>query len=214
MCKIGINLAETTPNGTNIVSAIGQYRLVGGASWINFTIILNNPETPDLTEFGSYELRVNVTNNVTDTSEWSNIVTYNITDDCNPAAAPCVSTQPYVKYEGYQKRRYTSATYTEPSFNIGTVQCGTKIRIWIHFKANGSIAYSTTYDKTFTTTKDYSSVEDWFNDQVVTLGAWGNTYTSDYGFTSSGDKFFVTSHRNGTSSRDVTTELSFEFGLT
>ena len=80
MCKIGINLNSTTPNGTNIIGALGQYRLVGSSTWINFTINLNSPQTPDITNLGSYELRVNVSNNVADTSAWSNISTFNVTN--------------------------------------------------------------------------------------------------------------------------------------
>ena len=88
MCRIGINLSNTTPNGTTISSAIGQYRVVGSATLVNFPILLSNPETPDITTIGDYELRVNVTNNINDTSEWSNIVTFSVSTDCSGGDGP------------------------------------------------------------------------------------------------------------------------------
>jgi hypothetical protein len=84
MCKIGINLDTTTPTGTLIESAIGRYRVVGGGEgdWVNFNIILSSPETPNISIIGSYELQVNVTNNVDGTSDWSDSVTFTIASDC------------------------------------------------------------------------------------------------------------------------------------
>jgi len=72
MCVININLDTTTPDGTTIVSASGQYRLQGATNWSTpFNIDLSNPNTPNITGIGIYELRVNVTNSVGITSEWA-----------------------------------------------------------------------------------------------------------------------------------------------
>jgi len=51
-------------------------------------------------------------------------------------------------------------------------------------------------------------MEAWFNAEVVSLGTWGSTYTSEYGFLA--NQFYVTSHRNGTASRDVSTDVFFK----
>jgi len=228
MCSIRIDLTETTPDGTNIVSAIGQYRLIGSATWINFTIILSHPSTPDITVLGSYELRVNVTNNVDDTSEWSNIETFKVSSNCGKLILlePSESTVPYSKHEGHQKITYTSRVYTKPNWNIGlpskfgtiqVVHSDTKIRLYINFSAKGKTAYNVTYDKTFTTTQEYATVKEWFEDQVESdsdFNSFINSYTREYGFSTNGLQFYVWSHRSGPSNTDgVNTNVSLEFGL-
>ena len=82
MCRIRINLIKATPAGTQIDSIVGQYRLVGASNWITFPITLTHPQTEDITIIGNYELRVNVTNNIGDTSAWSDIVTFSVSFDC------------------------------------------------------------------------------------------------------------------------------------
>tara|TARA_R110000851_G_scaffold251971_1_gene404456 strand:+ start:22049 stop:22630 length:582 start_codon:yes stop_codon:yes gene_type:complete len=83
MCVIGISLDTTTPDGTTIVSASGQHRLQGNSNWSTpFNIVLNNPQTPNITGIGIYELRVNVTNNVGITSEWA-LGSFQISIDCS-----------------------------------------------------------------------------------------------------------------------------------
>jgi hypothetical protein len=90
MCKIGINLDLGTPTGTQITRAIGRYRPIGGGEgdWISFEMSLAIPETPNIVELGSYELQVNVTNNINDTSEWSDSVTFKISLDCGDTPPP------------------------------------------------------------------------------------------------------------------------------
>lgn len=83
MSRIIINLVKSTPIGTQITSASGQFRAVGDTNWLTFGIVLNNPETPDIVLPGSYELRVNVTNNINDTSAWSNITTFTVSNNCD-----------------------------------------------------------------------------------------------------------------------------------
>lgn len=81
MCRIGITLNTITPVGTSIVSANGRYRLVGTTTWTTFPINLGNPQTPNITTTGSYELQVNVTNNLNETSPWAN-GTFSISTNC------------------------------------------------------------------------------------------------------------------------------------
>ena len=84
MCVIRINLNTATPDGTTITSANGRYRKIGNTkslSWINFTINLTHPNTPNITVLGLYELQVNVTNNVGVTSEWA-LGSFEVSLDC------------------------------------------------------------------------------------------------------------------------------------
>lgn len=122
MCRIGINLTDTTPNGTNIVSALGQYREVGSATWINFAIILNNPQTPDLTVIGSYEVRINVTNNVSDTSEWSNISTFKVSSNCDGTPTPEIIVSNFGQHtilnSGVGNNWVNSVWENQPQFNM------------------------------------------------------------------------------------------------
>ena len=220
MCRININITNTTtPVGTTIVSAQGRYKGSSIENWNNFSINLLDPKTPDITVNKTYILEISVTNNLGHTSEWVTS-SFIISEDC--AGTPfeveeevCESTQPYAKFEGHQKLRYTQPEYTKPNFNMATVQCGQNIRLYINFSAKGNISYNVTFDKTYTTTEEYATVFEWFNDQVevdTTFKSFVNSYTRDYGFSGNGLQFFVHSHRNGTASRDVNTNVSLEFG--
>jgi hypothetical protein len=76
-------LVEDIPNGTNIVSAVGQHKLVDDV-WDNNNINglnLTHPITPDL-PIGSYEFRVRVTDNLNNTGPWSDIVTFQVSGNC------------------------------------------------------------------------------------------------------------------------------------
>lgn len=219
MCVIQILFSTTTPSGTSVSAGNGRYRINGsGASWTSFAIAdTTNAKTPNITVNGTYELQVNVVNSVGTVSDWSNLTTFTVSENCGTSTsqtpAPCSSTQTYVIFEGHQKLRYTQNCYTIPNFNLPLVQCGTKIRLYVNFSAKGSIAYDVTYDKTFTAIKDYVTVKEWFDAEVVNLGSFGTSYTSAYGFTTNGLQFYVKSHRNGTASRDVNTNVSLEFGV-
>ena len=84
MCKIGIKLNSITPSGTQIESIVAQYRKVGDAQWIAYPITLSNPTTPDLTIIGTYEVQINVTNNLGDSSGWQLSPSFRISANCNP----------------------------------------------------------------------------------------------------------------------------------
>lgn len=151
MCKIGININATTPNGTSLTStALGRYRLAGGGAtdWVNFTISLVNPETPNITVIGSYELQVNVTNNIADTSAWSNTVTFNVSSSCgttnpSPATTSCIpftitrptagsvdltwTANPSYSYNIYT--RYGTNPYVKVGANITTSPFNTNIAV-------------------------------------------------------------------------------------
>ena len=86
--------------------------------------------------------------------------------------------------------RYPSRNWTSPKFgelNTATVpvyenykiQPGTSIKIYINFKARGSIAYEGTYDKRFIAADTYNSIKEWFETEVKNLGSFGKDYTWD-----------------------------------
>lgn len=146
-------------------------------------------------------------------------------------------------FQGYKKYRYPPRTYTEgpfgetdaltSTFTPYKVGAGSSIRIYINFKAFGSISYNETYDKKFISTQEYPSLKEWFQTEVKNLGQFGKDFTwngvtdiggnveagygmadawnmnSGWGF-SDDNKFFVVPHRKGTQSRDIMAEVRFE----
>jgi hypothetical protein len=123
-------------------------------------------------------------------------------------------------FEGSSHLRYPTFTYTSPNFGDGSVAAatfvpykigaGSYVKIFIEFSANGSIAYKETYDKSFRVSSDYNSIMEWFNAEVVDLGSFGIDFTRGYGFTPSGEQFFVRAHRDGTATRSISTTVRFE----
>ena len=121
-------------------------------------------------------------------------------------------------FVGGSHLRYPTNTYTSPNFGEGdgvsfdpySLTAGSSVRIFIRFKARGSIAYEEVYDKTFRVNGDYDSVEEWFDAEVEDLGSFGDDFTRDYGFSPDGSRFYVRAHRDGTASRKITTTVKFE----
>ena len=123
-------------------------------------------------------------------------------------------------FEGSSHLRYPTNTYTSPNFGDGSVAAanfvpykigaGSAVKIFIEFSANGSIAYKETYDKSFRVSSDYNSIMEWFNAEVVSLDSFGADFTRGYGFTPSGEQFFVRAHRDGTATRSISTTVRFE----
>lgn len=74
MCRIKFKI-ETTGQ---VTSATGRYRKVGATSWSNFTIDVNDPQTPDVTDLGEYEMQVNV-----NSGNWVNAPNFFVKTDCN-----------------------------------------------------------------------------------------------------------------------------------
>lgn len=100
-------------------------------------------------------------------------------------------------YEGETNERDSPDTYTQPPKTDQILE-GTQIRIYIFFNAKGSIKFSARFDEVYLASTNYNTMEDFFNTEVGSLGAWGDKWTSDYGFSIGGDQFFAQSHRNGT----------------
>ena len=100
---------------------------------------------------------------------------------------------------------YTGATFVPLKLNAGS-----RVRIFIKFEQRGKASYIGTYDKDFIVSNDYDSVKDWFEAEVQDLGSFGDEYTREWGFTPSGEQFYVRAHKDGTASRKITTTLKFE----
>jgi len=148
-------------------------------------------------------------------------------------------------FEASSHVRYPGRNWTKPKFgelNKATVPVyenykihpGTTIKIFISFKARGTIAYEQTYDKKFTSAGQYDSIKEWFESEVKNLGSFGKKYTwnglddigsnidagwntadgwnknSGWGWNADGSSFFVVPHRKGTSSRNISTTVKFE----
>lgn len=144
---------------------------------------------------------------------------------------------------GYQGLRYPTRCYTSPTFGQyinGTfvpykLKAGSRIRIFIQFGANGSIAFEHTFDKRYRVQTDYDSVQDWFEAEVQNLGQFGKDYTwngvddigpniggqgagqadafnrhSGWDFTPDGSQFWVVAWRKGTASRHIFTDMKWE----
>jgi hypothetical protein len=121
MCVIGISLDTTTPNGTTIVSASGQHRLQGNTNWSTpFNVVLTNPQTPNITGIGIYELRVNVTNNVGITSEWA-YGSFEISTDCSGGGQTISLGQPLCRENNCNDNSVCGVKYTVtvPNANSG-----------------------------------------------------------------------------------------------
>lgn len=122
-------------------------------------------------------------------------------------------------FEGASHLRYTVTTETNPIFGTADkpVTAGTRINIFIKFKARGSIAFEEIFDETYVVQDDFASVKLWFDTEVVDLGDFGANFTRDgtgFGFTGSGQQFFVQSHRDGTASRSISTDVKMTFSNT
>ena len=133
-------------------------------------------------------------------------------------------------FEGFGKRRYASRSFvsTEPLFgeyddtdtfipipvNAGT-QIKFKVRIW----AKGAIAFNHEYEVNTFSQEDYASVKDWWDAEVSVLDSWeiySDDYLKDYEWTIDdgfGTRFRVKPWRDGTASRDIMTQVTFEINF-
>ena len=202
-----ITIKIVVPAIDNITGFKIYYRIYGTTTFKILDANSNLLQTINaLNESTYYEIYV-VSVNATSISPNSNIL--KVTTQSLKKANIVLSTTPIATkvFSGSQKRRYTSRVFTTPVFT-SPILAGTQIQIYIRFHAKGSISYDTNYNKTFVSQAQYATMEAWFNAEVVSLGTWGSTYTSEYGFLA--NQFYVTSHRNGTASRDVSTDVFFK----
>lgn len=147
-------------------------------------------------------------------------------------------------FEGSSHVRYPRRVWTQGKFGRTedgvyenySLPAGSSIKIYIEFKARGSISYHEEYSKDFVISEDYESVKDWFVAEVKNLGDFGKDFTwngedwigneiekdspygsgnswnegSGWGWKEDGSQFFVVPHRRGTASRNITTVVRFE----
>ncbi len=75
MCRIKFNIQSKR----EVLTANGRYRKVGATDWTEFAIDLMNIQTPNITDFGEYEMQVKINN-----GKWvGDIPKFFIGDDCS-----------------------------------------------------------------------------------------------------------------------------------
>lgn len=126
-------------------------------------------------------------------------------------------------FSGTAKRRYASRSFvtTAPLFGEydGTtfvpieVNAGTQIRFFIEIKAFGSISFNHQYEKPVTASQDYASIQDWWEAEIQDLDDWNefqSNYLKEWQFDTDGKSFSIKPWRDGTSSRDIMTDVIFD----
>jgi hypothetical protein len=133
----------------------------------------------------------------------------------------------FALYTGFAKRRYASRSFvpTLPYFgeynDAGTfvpkeVKAGSQIKFEVKIWAMGAIAFEHIFLIDAFAQEDYPSMKDWWDAEVSTLSSWvsfSNSYLNAYewviddGF---GVVFQVKPWRDGTASRDIMTQVSFD----
>jgi len=136
-----------------------------------------------------------------------------------------VTQESFMQFTETVKRRYASTTFvtTDPIFGIMdpafvpyAVAAGTTIRFFLNMKAYGSIAFDHKFEITKEAEIDYLSVEDWFNAEIAANADYLEFVDENFttaGFTIDGDRFQVKPNRDGTASRDIITEVTFDINF-
>ena len=95
-----------------------------------------------------------------------------------------------IDVEGARSLRYVRPVWTSPEFGeyddaatpVFTpyeINVGDKIHIRINIKAGGAISYNALYDEEFLAESNWTSVAEWFDNEVINLGTFGTDYTWD-----------------------------------
>lgn len=86
MCRIDINITSmTTKVGTtiNTSSIYCRYREQGTITWSTPSLVsFNSPQTPEISDVGTYEIQLSVSNSVGENSGWSDSAFFNVSNDC------------------------------------------------------------------------------------------------------------------------------------
>lgn len=126
-------------------------------------------------------------------------------------------------FAGFGKRRKARDSFvtTSPLFGVYeaaifkplAVNAGSQIRFFVSFKAFGNIAFNNPFEIKTNAQKDYLSIKDWWEAEVMDLDSW-NTFATenilDWKFDTDGKSFSVKCIRNGTASRDIITDVVFD----
>lgn len=135
-----------------------------------------------------------------------------------------INADDFLSFYGRDKRRYASRSFVTTNPIFGTideadvytpyeVKGGTRMKFFVRIQAFGNIAFDHQYLKEVAAQDDYADVEAWFNTEIAILDDW-NTYADNYlkewGFTADGKNFQVKPWRDGTSTRDIITEVQFD----
>lgn len=129
-------------------------------------------------------------------------------------------------FEGRGKRRYATRSFvtTEPLFGVYDgltfipieVKAGSELRFYVNIKAYGSIAFDHTFEIIKIAEDDYASIQDWWVAEIQPLDGWSNfadDFLLDWQFGTDGKNFQVKPWRDGTSSRDIITTVTFDLNF-
>ncbi|WP_075343794.1 hypothetical protein [Tenacibaculum agarivorans] len=86
MCKINFKIQYTDADGDNLQAAQGRYKLKSATTFINFNINVSNPQTPDITTHGEYDLEVRVQDTGGLWSEWF-ASSFKVSENCGGSTA-------------------------------------------------------------------------------------------------------------------------------
>jgi hypothetical protein len=133
-------------------------------------------------------------------------------------------------FEGFGKRRYASRSFVTTSPLFGEyddddvfipfpVNAGTQINFEVVISAKGAIAFNHTYNFDTFAQEDYDSVKEWWEAEVEVLDSWvayADVYLKEYDWLEDdgfGTNFQVKPWRDGTSTRDISTSVSFNINF-
>jgi hypothetical protein len=116
-----------------------------------------------------------------------------------------------LSFKTYAKTRDADVVFT-PVFSTKQIEAGSRMSVTIQTKAYGAIAFDRKFIKEVTAETQYATVQAFFNAQIGILAEWNTFKTTQVAlaeFTADGTQFKVQAHRNGTSSRDIMTDIDF-----
>ena len=132
----------------------------------------------------------------------------------------------FKSFIGSGKRRYASRSFvtTDPLFGEYestvfvpiVVNSGSQISFKVSIKAYGSIAFEHVFTFVKAAENSYASVQAWFEAEVQDLDTWvdyASNYLADWRFETDGKAFSVKPWRDGTASRDIMTDVSFDINF-
>jgi len=132
----------------------------------------------------------------------------------------------FMTFSGSGKRRYASRSFVSTSPLFGEysgmtftpieVKAGSQIRFYVSIKAFGAIAFNHVFEVITYAQEDYARVQYWWEAEIGVLDGWNNfqaNYLKDWQFGTDGSDFQVKPWRDGTASRDIMTDITFDINF-
>ncbi len=128
----------------------------------------------------------------------------------------------FISFLGSGKRRYASESFVTTSplfgetkdavFTPYPIKSGSQILFSVSIKAYGSIAFENVFKKQITAQDSYDSIKLWWEAEIENLNDWSDYVTknlTEWKFNTN-QSFSVKPNRNGTASRDIMTDITFD----